>query len=231
MTNPRLDVEVGPRNRTPVPCVLETMDTHHARVRVPIEDALPEQSAVDLWMTERQTGRAIIVPAFTSWPHIEGAEQICELHFAAPGAFGERPAADGDRRSSIRVAPGDDGVEVWITSDRADSTEPIAAGVIDVSVGGMLIEMKAGHEPSTPFTAAEFQILLPGDTWPLVLTGQVRHRARVTRETVRYGVEFDRRRSFAFAEQMARMAEYVESRRRDFAARSPIPELLGAEGD
>ncbi|MEO0602529.1 MAG: hypothetical protein AAF211_13890, partial [Myxococcota bacterium] len=126
MTNPRLDVEVGPRNRTPVPCVLEAMDTHHATVRVPIEDALPEQSAVDLWMTDRHSGRSIIVPAFTSWPRIEDGEQICELHFASPDAFGERTPADGDRRSAIRVAPGDDGVEVWITSDRADSWEPIA---------------------------------------------------------------------------------------------------------
>jgi len=203
------------------------MDAHHACVRVPIEDALPEQSAVDLWMTDRRSGRAIIVPAFTTWPRIEGAEQICELHFAVADALGAPAPADGDRRTAIRVAPGDDDVELWITSDRADSPDPIAASIVDVSVGGLLIEMQAGHEPSTPFTDAEFQVLLPGEAWPLVLHGQVRHRCRVTRETVRYGVEFDRR-SVAFAEQMTRMAAYVESRRDAFSCRDPIPELLAA---
>ena len=223
-----LEVEVGPRNRTPVPCVLEVLDAHHARVRVPIEDALPEQAAVDLWLTDGPSSQSIIVPAFTSWPSIDGTEQVCDLHFASPHAIAEPATTDADRRSAIRVAPGSDSVEVWITSDRADSWEPIAAGVIDVSVGGMLIEMQAGLEPTTPFTSAEFQVLLPGESWPLVLHGAVRHRARVTRDTVRYGVEFDGHRSSAFSEQMRHMAAYVESRRQDFAGRAPIPELLAA---
>ncbi|MEN0064286.1 MAG: PilZ domain-containing protein [Myxococcota bacterium] len=229
MTQPTLDVEVGPRHRTPVPCELEAMDDHHARVRVPVEDALPEQAAVDLWMTNRQHGHAIILPAFTGWPTIEGSTQVCDLFFANPHALGEHPPPEGDRRSAIRVSPGgSEAIEVWLTSDRADSAEPIAASVVDVSVGGLLIEMKAGHEPTTPFTQAEFQILLPGDSWPLVLNGQVRHRTRVTRETVRYGVEFDRRRSPAFTEQMTRMAEYVEARRKAFARHTPIPEWLAS---
>lgn len=226
MPDPRLDVEVGPRNRTPVPCTLEVMDAHHARVRVPVEDALPEQSAVDLWMTDRRGGTSIILPAFTTWPRIEGGEQVCELYFATPDAFGDHGPSNADRRTAIRVGPGKHEIEAWITSDRADSSDPIQARVIDVSVGGMLVEMRAGHEPTTPFTGGEFQVLLPGDQWPLVLMGQIRHRTRITRETVRYGVEFDRRRSPAFDEQMTRMANYVDTRRREFASRAPIPELL-----
>ncbi|MBX2799443.1 MAG: PilZ domain-containing protein [Myxococcales bacterium] len=217
------------------PCVVEHIDEVGARVRVAGGVRLPETSAVLLWIGEGPQGSAVVVPAYTGWPDDNEEDWVCDLYFAEPNALQRREQAGVDRRTSIRVSPEDHEVEVWLSSDRPGVEDPVKCRLVDLSEGGMCIELALGEEPITPFTGADFQILLPGEAWPLVMFAQVRHRHRQSREMVRYGLQFDRQRTQSFEDQRPKIGNWVARRLASLADRlgrdapdTPDPEPVEA---
>ena len=203
---------VGPLDGEPVPCALESLDEVSARIRLTPETRLPEMASVALWLQDKERGSAVVVPAYSGWPEEDGDGLVCELYFAQPNALHGYQGDAMDRRSAVRVVPAPDEVEVWLHTERPGQDDPVECVLVDLGEGGMCVEMTVGLEPSAPFSLAVFQVLLPGATWPLVLQAQVRHRARVSREIVRYGLEFDATRTVDFDEQRSHIAGFVSGR-------------------
>lgn len=203
---------LGLLGEEPVPCELDMMDEMSARVRLPKGVEIPETSTIALWLTDPLSGTAVALPAYSAWPEEDGDDQVCDIYFAQPNALDAGNTAPADRRVDARVAPPAEEVEVWVVSDRAGREDVIECVLVDLGPGGMCVELTVGLEPSTPFTSGEFQVLLPGDSWPLVFIAQVRHRARVSREIVRYGLEFDVQRTVGFDAQQERLARFVQDR-------------------
>lgn len=217
---------VGLLGQDPVPCQLDALDEGSARVRVPVGVELPETSSLALWLTDPESGTSVALPAYSGWPEQEGETLVCDVYFAQPNALQPRAEGAPERRMEARLTLPQREVEVWVVSDRAgaegDGVQECT--LVDIGPGGMCVELPAGREPTTPFTSGEFQLLLPGQTWPLVLCAQIRHRQRRSEEVVRYGVVFDSARSTNFAEQRASLARFVQDRVEQFAGRRCVQE-------
>ncbi len=206
-----LVLSVGPLEGDTVPCELETIDEISARIRIERGFGLPEMSSVALWLSEAQSGSAVVLPAYTGWPEDDGDDLVCDLYFAQPNALHEYVEGEAmDRRTAVRVVPAPDEVEIWLTSDRPGSEDPVECIPVDLGEGGVCLELTVGLEPTEPFTTAQVQVLLPGAAWPLLLRAQVRHRTRVSREIVRFGLEFDEGRTIAFPDQRRAISGYVQ---------------------
>lgn len=210
---PSLEASVGPLGEDPVGCTLDALDDMSAKIRVPRGTEVPETSSLALWLSDPDSGTAVALPAYSGWLEEDGDDMVCELYFAQPNALQSRVDESLERRVDTRVSLPPDEVEVWVASDKASDGEGVVECVlVDLGTGGMCVELTVGLEPTTPFSNAEFQVLLPGQTWPLVLNAQVRHRARVSREVVRYGLEFDIGRCVDFAEQRESLTAFVQER-------------------
>jgi hypothetical protein len=208
------DLLVGPPDGDPVPCALESIDADIVRVRLK-GGALEPTAEAEVWLSEGPGGASVIVPVVTGWTE----DGVCDLFLAEPVELLDEGRVGRDRRRSARVVPAPGEVEVSVQSDRPGVHLPVPIALVDLSAGGMCVEMAVGQEPTLPFVAGVFQILLPGDPFPLMVGARVRHRSRLNRDVVRYGLEFDRRRTSSCEGQLARIAAWVGQRRARVASR------------
>jgi len=213
---------IGPLDGEPVPCTLETLDEEVVRVRVPLESAPEPTSTCAVWFSEGPDGASVIVPVVVGWSQVDEQDRIVDLFFAEPGVpsalWDESRAVGRDRRTSMRIAPAPDELEVYLDSSHGGVTETVPVRVLDLSAGGMCVDVPADRMPTMPFTDGVFQILLPGQVWPCVMQAFVRHRCRRSADVVRVGLEFDEARTNAYETQAERICQWIARRRQEVAA-------------
>lgn len=183
-----------------IACILQDLDHDRARVRVLARTRpLPAVAVGSLWLTDPESRLAVALPVVTGWGPEEDEPNVYELFLPGPD----------QRRLAVRVRPPVGSVEVWLATRRAPMLQ---VEIVDVSTGGMCVEAPSDRFPQAR-TACTFQVLLPGDSWPLVLAGEVRHRLLVDGCRVRIGVAFDRARTTDADLQFGHLDRWIEARR------------------
>jgi hypothetical protein len=117
-----------------------------------------------------------------------------------------------NRRRAMRV-PLDPEHPIQATL-RGSGTVPVQAEMCDLSEAGVAVLVDQEHE-GILYQAwrVELSFCLPGDESPLELAALVRYRMQVG-SAIRYGLLFDPYESPDFGSMQARIAVYVEERRR-----------------
>lgn len=228
MEGAQFSLRVGPLDGDPFPCELERLDAQCARVR--LRGAVPTLAPTAesaLWWTPPHSGASVVLPAISGWPERDGDDVVCDLYFADPqvldalhGAHPDHVVAD--RRSSPRVAPdASEHIEVYLQAESSRRAPPARARLVDVGSGGLRVELGLERELSPPMTLAVVQLLLPGESWPLILAARLRYRRRCSKAFVQYGLEFTRSGSRDFEAQIEQIAQWVGTRQRELAASIP----------
>lgn len=159
----------------------------------------------------------------------EPAARVLVLRFTTRDAAGwllqPHLAALFDRRGSFRVAPSP-AEPVTVTLIAADPVRPTyeVGVVLDVSTGGLGVEVSGAFERAMAGHAALDCLLTLPSGQPLTLRGRVVHRVVRPSERVRYGVSFDPvsdRRAYEaiLAYVVRRQAELVRAPGPDESAR------------